>query len=86
MTPILITLPSKVVEIECAVAAAVVVRPRFFFLSFLRCHADPDCQNDLTDALPVEVDLRSWRIMRTTACQKDLNGDGEQNVTAADGL
>ena len=30
-TPILITLPSKVVEIECAVAAAIVVRPRFFF-------------------------------------------------------
>jgi len=43
-----------------------------FLLSFLRCHADPDCQNDLTDALPVEVDLRSWRIVPTTNRQKGL--------------
>ena len=35
MTPILITLPIKVVEIELTVAAAVVVRPRFFEFSSL---------------------------------------------------
>ena len=43
-----------------------------FLLSFLRCHADPDGQNDLTDALPVEVDLRSWLIIRTATRQKSL--------------
>jgi hypothetical protein len=32
----------------------------------------PDGQNDLTDALPVEVDLRSWLIIRTATRQKSL--------------
>jgi len=43
-----------------------------FLLIFLHCHAASDCQNDLTDALPVEVGLRSWRIVRTATCQKGL--------------
>ena len=32
----------------------------------------PDGQNDLADALPVEVDLRSWRIIRTLHARKGL--------------
>lgn len=73
------------VGIELPAAATVVVQPRFLFLSFLRCHADLAGQNDLTDALPVEVNLRSWRIIRATTCLKSLTAISEPNITAADG-
>jgi hypothetical protein len=46
----------------------------------------PDGQDDLTDALPVEVDLRSWEHCSHINLPEGLNGDGEPKVTTADGL
>jgi hypothetical protein len=61
-----------VAAIELAAAAAVVARPLIFFCDFFAAMLIPDGQDDLTDALPVEVDLRSWSIVRTATCQKGL--------------
>jgi hypothetical protein len=84
MTPILITLPSKVVEIECAVAAAIVVRPRFFFWVFFAAMLIPIARM-IWPTRSLSKLIFDHGALFAHNLAEGLNGDGEPNVTAGNG-